>query len=69
MNEQTKSNKPALNVFAKVLNTDGTTRIGSQLGVAFTHKDGEGLNIVLDAQPIPINGRVELIAFPPKEAS
>lgn len=68
MNEQTKSNKPALNVFAKVLNTDGTTRIGSQLGVAFTHKDGEGLNIVLDAQPIPINGRVELIAFPPKEA-
>jgi len=69
MNEQTKSNKPALNVFAKVLNTDGTTRIGSQLGVAFTHKDGEGLNIVLDAQPISINGRVELIAFPPKEAS
>lgn len=60
------TNKPALNVFTKVANPDGTSRIGSQIGVAFKHGEGEGFNIILDAQPIPINGKVELIAFKPK---
>lgn len=60
------TNKPALNVFTKVLNPDGTSRIGSQIGVGFKHSEGEGYNFILDAQPIPLNGKVELIAFAPK---
>lgn len=65
MTDQTEKVKPALNIFAKVPSGD-ETRIGTQLGVAFKHKDGEGYNIILDAQPIPQNGRIELIAFPVK---
>lgn len=42
------------------------TKVGSRIGVAFRHKDGEGLNIFLDAQPIPLDGRIELVGFPPK---
>ena len=61
---QTK--KPALSVFTKVV--DGReTRIGSRIGVGFYHKDGIGINIILDAQPIPIDGRLELIVLPPKD--
>ncbi|MEL6929884.1 MAG: hypothetical protein AAFO95_14760 [Cyanobacteria bacterium J06600_6] len=61
-------NKPALYIHAKV--SDGReTRIGSRIGVAFHHKDGVGLNIFLDAQPLPLNGRIELIGLPPKEGS
>lgn len=67
MNDQPKPKKtPVLNIFAKVPSADGSTKIGAQLGVAFAHGEGKGYNIVLDAQPIPLNGRVELIAFPPK---
>lgn len=59
-------NKPALYIHAKV--ADGReTRIGSRIGVAFYHKDGVGLNILLDAQPIPLDGKIELIGLPPKE--
>lgn len=64
--QQTSKKTPTLNIFAKILSSDGTTKIGAQLGVAFSHKEGNGLNIILDGQPIPINGRLELIAFPPK---
>lgn len=64
--QQTSKKTPVLNVYAKVLTADGSTKIGAQLGVAFAHNEGEGLNILLDAQPIPTNGRIELIAFPPK---
>jgi len=63
--KQNQNNKPALYIHAKV--ADGReTRIGSRIGVAFHHKDGVGLNILLDAQPIPLDGRIELIALPPK---
>lgn len=65
MTDKSKT-KPSLNVFAKVANPDGTSRIGSQIGVAFKHGEGEGYNIILDAQPIPVSGRIELIAFVPK---
>lgn len=54
---------PDLNVFVKV--PKGVeTRIGPQIGVAFKHSDGQGMNILLDAQPIPFDGRIELVAFP-----
>ena len=62
---QPKSNQPDLYIYAKVF--DGKkSHIGSRIGVAFHHKDGIGLNILLDAQPIPLDGRIELICLPPK---
>ena len=65
MTDHTEKKKPALNIFIKVPQGDDT-RIGSQIGVAFKHGEGEGFNIILDAQPIPLNGRIELVAFPIK---
>lgn len=63
--KQNQGNKPALYIHAKVF--DGKkSHIGSRIGVAFHHKDGVGLNILLDAQPIPNDGRIELIGLPPK---
>ena len=66
--KQTSTNKPALYIYAKVKDGDDT-RIASRIGVAFHHKDGIGLNILLDAQPIPQDGRLELVALAPKEKS
>lgn len=65
-NNQTQGRKPDLYVHTKV--QDGRSdRIGSRIGVAFHHKDGTGMNIILDAMPIPVDGRIELVGFPPKE--
>ena len=66
-NETTKSNI-AFNIHASIL--DGrNNRVGAKLGVAFKHKNGSGLSIILDAQPIPVDGRIELVAFEPKPKS
>lgn len=67
MSDTTNSNyKPYLNICVKI--ADGrTTRIGPKIGVAFKHKDGHGLNIILDAQPIPLDGRIQLVAFETEE--
>lgn len=62
MTDQT-SNKPQLSIFTRTLQKDGTTKLGSRIGAGFSHNNGEGFNIYLDAQPIPINGRIELVAF------
>ena len=62
MTDQT-SNKPQLSIFTRVLQKDGTTKLGSRIGAGFSHGNGEGFNIYLDAQPIPLNGRIELVAF------
>ena len=66
LNETTK-NKPSVYIHAKVPNGKGT-RVGSQIGVGwfFETDDGVGVNIVLDAQPIPLNGQIELVGFPAK---
>lgn len=57
---------PDLYVHAKV--QDGRdTRIGPRIGVGFYHGDRTGLNIILDAQPIPLDGRIELVGFPPRD--
>lgn len=68
--DQNQGNKPALYIHAKVDDGRETrigSRIGSRIGVAFYHKDGVGLNILLDAQPIPLDSRIELIGLPPKD--
>lgn len=41
-------------------------RIGARIGVAFYHKKGDGFSIYLDAQPIPLDGKLELVAYSPK---
>lgn len=58
-------NQPNFYVYAVLPDEDGT-RVGSRLGVVFNHKKGEGFTIYLDAQPIPKDGQIELVAFPPR---
>ncbi|MCB0518504.1 MAG: hypothetical protein H6577_10000 [Lewinellaceae bacterium] len=58
-------NKPDYYVHAVVPQGRGT-RIGGRLGVVFNHKNGEGFTIYLDANPIPVNGQIELVAYVPK---
>ena len=55
---------PAFNVFAVVRDGRNRNRIGAQIGRIFNHKSGAGLSIYLDSQPIPVDGRVHLTAFP-----
>ena len=64
-NQTQNKNSPDLFIHVKVPN-GRDTKIGSRIGVGFLHKDGVGLNIILDAQPIPYNGQIELVGFPPK---
>lgn len=67
-NQTTDKKTPDLYIYAKL--PHGTaTRIGSQIGCAFRHKDGVGMNILLDATPLtnPHSGRIELVAFPAKD--
>lgn len=56
-------NTPNFNVHAVVPDGRGT-RIGSRIGVVFNHKNGQGFSMYLDAQPIPLEGRIELVAYP-----
>lgn len=63
--QQQKENKPDLFVYAVIPNGRGT-RIGSRLGVVFNHKTGGGFTIYLDGVPIPVDGQIELVAYPPK---
>ena len=65
VNETPKKNTPDLFIHAKVPN-GRDLKVGSRIGVGWFHKDGVGVNIVLDAQPIPHNGQIELVGFPPK---
>lgn len=57
--------KPDLFIYTKVADGRGD-RIGSRIGVAFKHREKEGYSIILDAQPIPLDGRIYLVGFPPK---
>ena len=69
MTDQNQKKKPALNVFTRRKNADGTTGLGSQIGVGFDHSNGNGFTICLDAMPFPIDGRLDLVAFPIKSKS
>ena len=61
-----ESKKPDLYIYAKVADGDDS-RIGPRIGVAFKHRGSEGINILLDAQPIPIEGQIQLVGFPPNK--
>ncbi|MEO1262060.1 MAG: hypothetical protein AAFZ15_24865 [Bacteroidota bacterium] len=62
----TGKKKPDLYIHVKTPN-GRDTKIGSRIGVGFFHGDRVGVNIYLDAQPIPFDGKIELVGFPPKE--
>jgi len=64
--QTTEKKTPGLYIHVKVPHGKDT-RIGARIGVGFLHSDGAGMNIILDAQPIPVNGQIELVGFPPKE--
>ena len=65
---ENQQNTPAFNIHASV--PDGrNNRVGAKIGVAFKHKNEKGLTILLDASPIPVNGRIELVAFEPQPKS
>ena len=55
--------KPDLYIHVKVPN-GRDTKIGSRIGVGFFHGDQTGINIFLDAQPIPLDGQIQLVGFP-----
>jgi hypothetical protein len=64
-----QTNKPDIAIYTRVPSKDGTNRLGSQIGVGFKHKgEKKGFNIYLDSQPIPLNGRIELVAFDNSDA-
>lgn len=63
----TAKNTPDLYIYTKRPGKYGKSDLGSRIGVGFYHKDGQGFNMILDAQPIPFEGRIELVGFPPKD--
>ena len=62
---QSPKKVPSYYVHATVPNGRGN-RIGARIGVVFNHNVGEGFTILLDAVPIPNEGQIELVAYPPK---
>ena len=61
--KEKSTNLPAFIIYASI--PDGRqNRIGSKIGVAFNHKNGEGMTIILDALPIPVDGQAQLVAYP-----
>ena len=63
-----QKNMPDFNIHATIPQGRGT-RIGARIGVAFKHGKGEGFTLYLDAQPIPLDGQIELVAYPPTTQS
>lgn len=62
--QTTGKKKPDLYIHTKVPN-GRDLKVGARIGVGFMHNDGVGINIILDAQPIPTDGQIQLIGFAP----
>ncbi len=67
MGKKEQKKTPDFYVYTKVPDGKDGFKIGVRLGVGFKHNNDTGLNILLDAQPIPVNGRIELVAFTPQK--
>ena len=65
MSKETTKNQPAFIVFGVQERERGQKPIWTRLGVAFKHKEGEGLNLTLQALPLNFDGR--LVLMPPKD--
>ena len=64
MTNQTERKLPSHNIFVKVYK-GVESKLGSKIGVAFAHRNGEGFNAILDAIPISTpNGQLELVFLP-----
>lgn len=62
--ETTKETKrPSHEVFQ--VSGEGDKTRWTKIGIAFTHKDGKGFNIFLDA--VPITGRTVVLPIEPKQ--
>jgi hypothetical protein len=65
-NETSKnSNRPAYVVFSVQERDRGQKAIWTRLGVAFKHREGDGLSLTLQAIPVNFDGR--LVLMPPKD--
>ena len=67
MTDTKSQNRPSHAVFVRRYKADGQSELGAQIGVGFSHSgENAGLNVVLDAAPIPRDGRIDLVIFPIK---
>ena len=63
----TTSYQPAMRAFT-VINREGQDDFWLAIGAAFKHTDGEGMNIILQALPIPnAEGVCKIVLRPPKD--
>lgn len=59
----TETRRPSHEVFQ--VSGEGDKTRWTKIGIAFTHKDGKGLNLFLDA--VPITGRTVVLPIVPKK--
>jgi len=65
MSKETTKNQPAFIVFGVQERERGQKAIWTRLGVVFKHKEGEGMNLTVQALPLNFDGR--LVLMPPKD--
>jgi hypothetical protein len=64
MSEKENNNKPDFLVY-QVIDRDDDKGIWNNIGAAWRHKDGQGLNIILNS--VPLDGRLAVRKPKPKE--
>ena len=62
-----ETQRPAYHIFC-VTKEDGKNPVWQEIGAAWKHKDGKGLNLQLNALPLP-NGEIVLRVPKPKKAA
>lgn len=69
MTEETKakSKRPDFEVLAKTTSKAGGSNGLIPIGVGFHHQNKEGINVILNCLPNPINGKAELVLFKIKD--
>lgn len=62
----TTTHQPAMRAFT-VIKREGQDDFWLPIGAAFKHTDGEGMNVILQALPIPDgDGQCKIVLRPPK---
>jgi hypothetical protein len=62
-----KQNEPAYRAYS-VIKRQGADDFWLQIGAAFTHQSGDGMNVILQALPLPDNdGVCKIVLRPPKD--
>ncbi|KPP83041.1 MAG: hypothetical protein HLUCCA04_02900 [Oceanicaulis sp. HLUCCA04] len=65
MSDQSNSSRPTHRLFT--VSGDGDTARWTEIGAAWSNKDGKGFTLQLDA--LPVTGRIVMRLIEPKEAS